>query len=53
MSQRTYFQREEFVFGQHEMAQQPIAIIERRGWTSGGLAPSTRAGVTTKRRRAC
>ena len=30
MSQRAYLQREEFVFGQHEMAQQPIAAIEQQ-----------------------
>jgi len=30
MSQRSYLQREEFVFGQHEKAQQPISVIEQR-----------------------
>jgi endonuclease G len=30
MSQRSHLQHEEFVFGQHEKAQQPISVIEQR-----------------------
>jgi endonuclease G len=40
MSQRPYLQREEFVFGQHEKAQQPIAVIEQRAGLDFGRLTS-------------
>lgn len=40
MSQRPYLQREEFVFGQHENAQQPISVIERRAGLDFGRLSS-------------
>lgn len=39
MTQHSFLQDEEFVFGQHETHQRPIAEIERRaGIRFGGLA---------------